>query len=237
MPSSSTRPTGGSSGAASIATPTASSTRSCRPPTMTSGWRPTGPCRIPRTTCAPISRPCRPRWRPPAWTPRWWWAWASTSRPARCCPPRPTARPSATLPELRRRTARLGQALEAPRRAAGGRPHQRGRPRARRGLAATLRRQDLVRVVLLQGPPDPRRGAGRLRRGGPAHRGRRLGRLATHRRRDAQQLHGRLQGHLVQAGRLPGPRLLRGARPAPRGHRGREDVAHHRVHRRARPGA
>ena len=48
--------------------------RSCRLPTMMCGWLPTGPCRTPRTTCAPISRPCRPRWRPPAWTPRWWWA-------------------------------------------------------------------------------------------------------------------------------------------------------------------
>ena len=57
------------------------------------------------------------------------------------------------------RAACLGQALEAPRRAARGRPDQRARARARRAVAGALRRQDLVRVVLLQEPPDPRRGA------------------------------------------------------------------------------
>ena len=61
-----------------------------------------------------------------------------------------------------------------------------GRARSRRGLATPLRRQDLVGVVLLEGTPDPRRGAGRLRRGRPAHRGRRLGHLAPHRGRDPQ---------------------------------------------------
>ena len=44
-----------------------------------------------------------------------------------------------------------------------------------------------------------RRGAGDLRGGRPADRGRRLGRLAAHRRRDAQQLHRRLQGAVVEA--------------------------------------
>ena len=70
---------------------------------------------------------------------------------------------------------------------------------ARRGVAAALRRPDLVGVVLRQEPPDPRRGAGRLPRRGPAHRGRRLDRLAADRGRDAQRLHGRLQGDLVEA--------------------------------------
>ena len=97
-----------------------------------------------------------------------------------------------------RRAARLGEALEAPRRAAGGRPDQRGRRRARRAVAAALRRQDLVRVVLRQGAADPRRGAGGLRARRPADRGGRLGRLAAHRRRDAQQLHRRLQGDVVE---------------------------------------
>ena len=71
-----------------------------------------------------------------------------------------------------------------------------------------------LRVVLLQGAADPRRGAGGLRRGRPADRGRRLGRLAADRRRDAQRLHRRLQGDVVEARRLPATRLLRRPRPA-----------------------
>ncbi len=43
-------------------------------------------------------------------------------------------------------------------------------------------------------------------RGRPADRGGRLGRLAAHRRRDPQLLHGRLQGDVVEARRLPVPR-------------------------------
>ena len=71
----------------------------------------------------------------------------------------------AALPARRpaRRAARVGQALEAPRRAAGGRPHQRRRGRARRAVADALRRQDLVGVVLREDAPDPRRGARGLR--------------------------------------------------------------------------
>ena len=42
---------------------------------------------------------------------------------------------------------------------------------------------------------------------------------------DAQHLHRRLQGDLVEARRLPGGRVLRGARPAVRARRRREDVA------------
>ena len=80
-----------------------------------------------------------------------------------------------------------------------------------------------------QGAPDPRRGARGLRGGGPAHRGRRLGRLAADRRRDPQRLHRRLQGDVVEARRLPRQRLLRGARPAPRGRRRHEDDARHRA--------
>ena len=58
--------------------------------------------------------------------------------------------------------------------------------RTGRGLAAQVRRQDQLRVVLLQGPPDPRRGPRDLRRRRPPDRGRRLGRLAADRRRDPQ---------------------------------------------------
>ena len=79
-------------------------------------------------------------------------------------------------------------------------------------VARPLWRQDLVGVVLPEGPPDPARGTRRLSRRRPADRGRRLGRLAVDRGRDAQQLHGRLQGHLVGGGGLPGGLVLRGAR-------------------------
>ena len=54
---------------------------------------------------------------------------------------------------------RLGQALEAPRRATRSRPNQRRRARARRAVVAALWRQDLVGVVLLEEPADPRRGS------------------------------------------------------------------------------
>ena len=43
-----------------------------------------------------------------------------------------------------------------------------------------------------------------LPRGRPPDRGHGLGRLAADRRRDPQQLHGRLQGDLVEGGRVPG---------------------------------
>ena len=102
-----------------------------------------------------------------------------------------------------RRTARVGEALEAPRRPDRGGPHQRRRGRARRAVALQLRRTHLVRVVLLEGAADPRRGARGLRARRPPDRGGGLGRLAAHRRRDAQQLHRRLQGDVVEARRLP----------------------------------
>ena len=63
------------------------------------------------------------------------------------------------LDGLRRRPARLRQALEAPRRAAAGRPDQRARRQARRGLAGAVRRPDLLGVGVRQGPAAPRGGA------------------------------------------------------------------------------
>ena len=126
------------------------------------------------------------------------------------------------------RAARLGQALEAPRRAAGGGPHQRAGRIARRGVAAALRRPDLVGVVLRQEPPDPRRGAARLPRGGPADRGGRLDRVAAHRVGDPQRLHRGLQGPVVEARRLPRRRVLRRPRARPGLDRRRQDVAPHR---------
>ena len=110
--------------------------------------------------------------------------------------------------------------------------------RARRAVAAALRRPDLVGVVLLEEPPDPRRGAAGLPRRRPADRGRRLGRLAADRRRDAQQLHRRLQGDLVEgrtASRRPttSPRSTRGSRRVVDDKMSRDDRADRRAGRRA----
>ena len=123
-----------------------------------------------------------------------------------------------------RGAARVGQALEAPRGATGGRPDQRGRGGPGRGLAGTLRRPDLVRMVLREGPPDPGRGSGRLRGRRPPDRGGRLDRLAADRGRDAERVHGRVQGDLVARRRLPRRGVLRRARSAPRVDRRRQDV-------------
>ena len=80
-----------------------------------------------------------------------------------------------------------------------------------------------------EGAPDPRRGARGLRARRPADRGGRLGRLAADRRRDAQQLHRRLQGDLVEARRLPGRRAT-----SPRSTRGFEHVVDEKMSRRDR---
>ena len=75
-----------------------------------------------------------------------------------------------------------------------------------------VRRADLVRVGVRQGPRAARGGAGALRRDGVLRRGRRLDRLAAVRQLRPQRLHRRLQGHLP--GRhLPDPRLPGRARP------------------------
>ena len=75
----------------------------------------------------------------------------------------------------RRRPARLRQAVEAPRRAAAGRPDQRARREAGRGLAAAVRRPDLLGVGVRQGPPGPRGEPGHLRRHRRASSRRRTG--------------------------------------------------------------
>ena len=111
--------------------------------------------------------------------------------------------PARRDPGAAARSPRVGQALEAPRRPARGGPDQRRRPQPRRAVAAALRRQDLLGVVLQQEPPDPRRIARDLSRRRPPHRGDGLGGLAADRRRDPQQLHRRLQGDLVEGGRVP----------------------------------
>ena len=120
--------------------------------------------------------------------------------------------PAVRAARPRRRAARLRQALEAPRRPAAGRPHQRAGPQARRGLAAPVRRADLLGVGVRQGPRAARGGAVDLRRDGALRRGGRLDRLAAVRLVLPQRLHRGLQGHLP--GRhLPDPGVPRRAQP------------------------
>ncbi len=67
--------------------------------------------------------------------------------------------------------------------------------RARRGLAAALRRADLLGVGVRQGPAAVRGGPRGLRPDGALGRGRRLDRVAAVRHLRPQRLHRRLQGH------------------------------------------
>ena len=69
--------------------------------------------------------------------------------------------------------------------------------------------QDLVGVGVRQGPAAPRGGPRGLRAHRALGRGRRLDRVAAHRRLRAQRLHGRVQGD------LPGRRLPVGGRSSP----------------------
>ena len=174
--------------------------------TGTSPCRPTGRCRTPTTTCG-CSRRTIPGGPPRAgvdpadvigvgidFTACTMLPATADGTPLAACragarTPTPGSSSGSTMPP-------------SPRPTASTRPRA---PRARPGCRP-LRRQDLLGVVLPQGPPDPRRGARDLRRRRPPHRGRRLGRLAADRRRDAQRLHRRLQGDLVEARRLSRPR-------------------------------
>ncbi len=123
------------------------------------------------------------------------------------------------------RAARLGEALEAPRRTArGGRDQPRG-PGDGASLAQSLRWEDLLGVVLFQVPADLERSARGLRRRRSADRGGRLGRLAADGRRDPQLVYGRLQGAVVQARRLSSAGVLRRPEPRVRHRRRSEDVA------------
>ena len=140
--------------------------------------------------------------------------------------------PLCRLDAVPARPARVGQALEAPRRPARGRRHQSGRRAnsANRGSSATAARSR----------PS---GSSRRRSRSCARR------PATYRAADrlleaadwvvwqltgggaAEQLHRRLQGDLVGGRRLPGARVLRGARTRFRVGRRRQDVARHRPDR------
>ena len=109
--------------------------------------------------------------------------------------------------------ARLRQAVEAPRRAAAGRPHQRARRAARRAVAGALRRVDLVGVgVSPRGSscstddPEVYDAMERWVEGADWIVWQLCGRVR------AQRLQRRLQGH--PPGRpVPEPRLPRRARP------------------------
>ena len=186
--------------------------RGCRIRTRTSPCRPTGRSRTPTTTCASSRPPSRRSIREAAVDPRGRHRHRhrlhgvhDAARRGRRHGPRAAARASA-----RTRMPGSSSGSTTPRSPQADRINAVARD-DRAGLARPLRRQDLVRVVLREGPPDPRRGAGGLRRRGPAHRGRRLGRLAADRRRDPERVHGRLQGDVVEARRLPGPATFFGA--------------------------
>ena len=125
----------------------------------------------------------------------------------------------------------VAEAVEAPRRAAGRRPAQRGRGRARRAVPRALRRPDLLGVVLPEADRAVARGSRRLRRLQRLHRGDRLDRLVPDGRRAPPELHRRLQGDVVAGGRAPAGRVLRGRlpriRPARRQARHRVRSARH----------
>ena len=104
--------------------------------------------------------------------------------------------PAERTARLRQPAARLREAVAPPRRAAAGGPDQRPGRGARRDLAAALRRADLLRMGIRQGPAAAGGGPGSLRRHGPLGGGRRLDRLAAVRQLRPQRLHRRLQGHL-----------------------------------------
>ncbi len=77
----------------------------------------------------------------------------------------------------------------------------------------SLRRQDQLRMVLPQSLADPRRSAGGVCGCRPPDRGSRLGGLAIDGSGNAQRVHGRLQGHLVENGRLPAGQVLQALDP------------------------
>ena len=109
-------------------------------------------------------------------------------------------RHAALLPAgVPRPAPRLGQAVEASRRAARGQQAQRHRRTRGLCLSPPLRRQDQLRVVRAQGVADRRRGSCHLRGGRPHHRSGGLDHLADDRRGEAQPYHRRLQEHLAQA--------------------------------------
>ena len=158
--------------------------------------RRTGRCRTRRTGSRRSARRSARRCATPARTRPRWWASAPTSPPAPCCRCCADGTPLCELPELADAAARLGQAVEAPRRAAAGRPDQRPRPRARRAVDRPLRRADLLGVAVRQGAAAARGGPGDLPADRALDRGGRLDHLAAVRPRDAQRLHRRLQGDL-----------------------------------------
>ena len=108
---------------------------------------------------------------------------------------------------------RLAQAVEAPRRPAGGRPSQRGGARARRAVPGALRRAHLLGVVLPQAHRGVVRGSRGLRRLRGVRRGDGLDRLAPHRTRGPPERHRRLQGDVVTGGGAAADRVLRGGLP------------------------
>ena len=90
------------------------------------------------------------------------------ARRCRCCA---DGTPLCQVPGFEDRPHAYAEAVEAPRRPAPGRPHQRARRRARRAVAGALRRADLVRVGVRQGAAGARGGPRGLRAHGALDRG------------------------------------------------------------------
>ncbi len=114
---------------------------------------------------------------------------------------------------LRIAPARVAEAVEAPRPTAGRGPSQRSRARAWGAIPRTLRRADLLGVVLPEADRAVARGSRGLRRRSRLHRGDRLDRVVPHRHRAPPELHRGLQGDVVGGGRPARGRVLRGGLP------------------------
>ncbi len=125
---------------------------------------------------------------------------------------RQRGRPAMQVPALPAASARVAEAVEAPRGAAGRRPAQRGGDGARGGVLVALWRPDLVGVVLPEADRGVARGPGGLRRGIRVHRSDRLGDLVADRQAGSPELHRRLQGAVV-ARRADSPRVGTSRRP------------------------
>ena len=185
-------------------TPTRSWIPSSRPPA--SRCPRTGRCRTRRTTARRCAPPCRPRSGTRGSEPG-----AGHRHRHRLHREHGAARAGGRDPAVPARRpegqqARLCQALEAPCGPAARGPDQRSGPRARRVLAASLWREDIVRMAVRQGPAAAGRGARAVPAGRALDRGGRLDHLAARRARDQERLHGWLQGH--PAGRqVPVPRV------------------------------
>ena len=171
---------------------------------------PAGPCRYPRTTSTSCARRTESRcgeWRRPSEV-------VGIATDFTACTVLPTladGTPLCELAELAVTTARVREALEAPRGPGPGRPDQRPRPERGEPWLPRYGGRLSCRVAARERPAAPRGGPRDLRAYGPLDRGRRLDRVAAVRASSAKRLHSWLQGG------PPGRRLSEHGLP-PRAH-------------------